>query len=437
MGSLPPLSFTGTVGDFLFDSPFREGMTTGGASAAINLPIVAPDLTVAVTPTPATVIEGESLQYDVAVANVGSGDAYGEVTVTLFTPFDDTTIDANGWDCIDNFYAVTCTGPGPIPESGSLPPFTISGSARDDYDGQANASASVQLSGFGANNSSDDFAQVAVPVAPLVDLALSGTATGPLSVGSTGTIEWGVTNIGVGTAASDVQVSTYGSTLTDVSASGTDWSCSAFTSSANCTYLGQAGPGETLSTISYTGTAGPTNDGIIGLTGSVYHPDDQRSGNNHVQLTDAVIAPIDLTIAVESDADFTPGTTGTYPPPSAMSVPAAATTPSSSNFSRTLGSTSCRQAGPDGPAISRDAPRATSYPVVVASHRSRSPSTHAAPTAAPPSRTSRCPAAATDASTTTTSASRHSSLPWSTLQSHSIPRRHPSLSVVATPTPRR
>ena len=310
--SLPPLSFTGTVDDFLFDSPFMVSMTSGGASASITLPIVAPDLTVAVTPTPATVIEGEPLQFDVAVTNVGSGDAYGEVTVTTFTPFDDTTIDANGWVCIDNLYAVTCTSPGPIPASGSLPAFTISGTARDEYDGQANASASVQLSGYRDREYANNSAQAAAAVTPLVDLAVSGTATGPLVVGSIGTIEWSVTNAGVGTAASDVNLSIYGSTLADVSASGTDWSCSVYSTSAYCTYLGEVGPGETLPSVSYTGTVGPTDDGIIDVYGSSYHPDDVRSGNNSAWLTDAVIAPIDLTVSADSDASFTPGSTGSY-----------------------------------------------------------------------------------------------------------------------------
>ena len=310
--SLPPITYTGTVASYLYEAPLVFTLTPGGASARITLPIAVPDLAIVVTPTPSTVIENDPLQLDVAVSNVGAGDATGTVTVTISTPFAEPTIDANGWTCTSSYY-LTCTYPGPTAASVSLPVFTISGIANDDYDGAVNSSAWVQLGGgYSDGNSANNSVQVAVPVTPLVDLALSGTAIGELSVGSTGTVDFTVVNRGVGTATSDVGVSISGNTLSDISVVGTNWSCSAYSTSAYCTYLGAAGPGETLPAIRYTGTVGPTNDGIVNLYGSTSHPNDRRSGNNYVRLADAVIAPIDLSVAVDSDATFTPGSTGSY-----------------------------------------------------------------------------------------------------------------------------
>jgi uncharacterized repeat protein (TIGR01451 family) len=85
-----------------------------------------PDLTVAKTLV-GSMVSGSPATYQIVATNVGTSPMPGPITVTdtLSTALTYTSATGTGWTCSAAGQVVTCTTPGPLAASASLPPITL------------------------------------------------------------------------------------------------------------------------------------------------------------------------------------------------------------------------------------------------------------------------------------------------------------------------
>ncbi|HEY3484411.1 MAG TPA: hypothetical protein VGK49_03460, partial [Ilumatobacteraceae bacterium] len=260
-------------------------------SAAVDLEIVG---------TRPTVVNGQPYTVPFVVSEVGSSDApaAGPIEV-LIDPFffngvsvtdGGVTVAGSGWSCA----AFDCTHPGPVPAGGSLPALVASGTFTVE--------GSIQGSLL---NGDDLFANndVGVPIRPIDPdmVVIQGSPFQPKR-GQAITYVAGAQNGGDSPITSAFTLSLT-SSLDAPTATGTGWTCTAFSGgAATCTYpsttLGQF---QSLPLVTVGGTV-PAN--ATTLTGSAtISPTGFRTNNDTRSFNVAVVIPpsdlaIDLTTTV-------------------------------------------------------------------------------------------------------------------------------------------
>jgi uncharacterized repeat protein (TIGR01451 family) len=156
---------------------------------------------------PASVNAGAPVSYTIDVSNLGPDPTSGTISVANTLPGGVTGASGSGsgWTCGAPVGSViTCTQPGPLASSGSLPTLTISMTAPVTT-GSITNSATVSNS-VADSNSSNNTASVTTNVGPQANLAI--TKTGPASVNAGQNIVYTITVTNNGpTAATGTVVS--------------------------------------------------------------------------------------------------------------------------------------------------------------------------------------------------------------------------------------
>ncbi len=307
------------------------GAASSGEVEDYRVTIGSPDLTIAKTHTPATFVRGSTGTYTLTVANGGNQPTNGTITVTDTLP---AGLNVNGgaagtvssgnaaWTCNSNAASpqvITCTSSAVIAVSGNSV-FTLNVNVASGAGTPVVNTASVSGGGeAAANNGNNTGSDSAVTVAP-TDLTLTKSHSGNFTVGSTGTYNFTVNNIGGVASSGTITVTDTlpaGLSFVTGSTTGTGWSCSVSGQTVTCsssTAIAAAGN----STFSFnvnigTGTTPGTNS-IIN-TAAVSGGGDSNTANNSANNGNGdpttVLSP-DLTISKTHTGNFVRGSTGTY-----------------------------------------------------------------------------------------------------------------------------
>lgn len=133
-----------------------------------------PDLAIAKKPE-GPLQAGQTGAYMVMVTNVGTGPASGPIIVTdnLGAGLTFVSASGTGWTCSNSGPTVTCTHPGPLPASSSLPAIVITVAVARDAQKVENC-ASLAMEGQRDANPDNDKTCIGTPTEPPVTGAICG-----------------------------------------------------------------------------------------------------------------------------------------------------------------------------------------------------------------------------------------------------------------------
>ncbi len=324
--ALPAITLTVDVGPAAAPSVTNTAtVATSGDSNASNdansdpttvNPAPTPDLTIAKTHTGSFTV-GTNGTYSLSVSNIGAGSTSGTITVTDVLPTGLTYVSATGtgWSCSAVAQTVTCTHPGPVAPAAALPAIALTVGVGAAAVPTVTNTATVSTPGDanGANDSASD--PTAVSPAPAPDLTITKTHAGNFTVGSNGSYQLTVSNVGAGATTGPITVSDALPTgLTYVSATGTGWSCSAVGQAVTCTTPGPVAPAAALPTITLTVSVGAAAVPSVVNTSAVSTAGDANASNDTASdptTVNPAPAP-DLTITKSHGAPFIVGSNGVY-----------------------------------------------------------------------------------------------------------------------------
>jgi uncharacterized repeat protein (TIGR01451 family) len=267
-----------------------EGLSQNSLSAPFPFAITpaalaaGPDLTLAITPNPATFTAGTNGVYTLTVSNVGTAATTGTITVTDTLPNGLGFVSGTGagWSCLANGQVVTCTNAGPIATNNGTSTIALTVSVAAAAVPSVSNMATVSTAGDSnaANNSASDPTMVAPPAAP--DLALAITPNpASFTVGTNGVYTLTVSNVGNGATTGTITVTdTLPNGLGFVSSTGTGWSCSANAQIVTCTNAGPIAANNGMSAVMLTvSVAAVAVPGVTNMA-SVSTAGDNNAANN-------------------------------------------------------------------------------------------------------------------------------------------------------------
>jgi uncharacterized repeat protein (TIGR01451 family) len=221
-----------------------------GNNSSTDVATVVPvdDLSIVKDTTATHVLAGEHLTYSLKVANAGPTPDPGPVTVSDQLPASETFTSATGagWTCHHVGQAVTCTYPGAmaVHYTGTISLKVLLGAAAAPH-----VSNTATVAGAGTDpNPANNTSTAVVPVAPGVKLALTKElVSGPLVTHQQATYRIGLTNLGPSVAQAVVIRDDVPTSLTPISASGTDWTCTITGQLVICSYASDLAAGSSTS----------------------------------------------------------------------------------------------------------------------------------------------------------------------------------------------
>ena len=198
-------------------------LTNNVATTSTSVP--QPDLTIVKMASGPFTLGQIGASYTLAVSNVGGATSSGAVSVTDTLPvgLTATAIGGTGWSCV--LATLTCTRADVLAAGASWPPITLTVNV------SPSAPASVvnvaTVSGGSETNPANNQSSVTTPLAPVADLTIVKTASGPFTQGQVGaTYTLVVSNVGGATSSGAVSVTdTLPAGLTATAIGGTGWSC--------------------------------------------------------------------------------------------------------------------------------------------------------------------------------------------------------------------
>lgn len=225
-----------------------------------------PDLSLTKSHKPTFFTVGQQGQWIITVTNIGAGPTTGVITVTdtINPPLTPVSASGAGWTCNLVGATFTCTHPGPLAPSTSLPPITITvnvGGGAVIADNCADTSTpgdpGVSSDGTPTNNHGCDHVDIQQQ-ALLPDLAIKKALSGTLTAGQPGTFALTVGNAGPGPTTNTIVVTdTLPLGLTPLTAGGLGWSCTITGQQVVCTHPGPLAVGNTLPPLSITALVAP------------------------------------------------------------------------------------------------------------------------------------------------------------------------------------
>lgn len=248
-------------------------------SSTISVPIgvaPAPDLAISKTVL-GTFIAGRNATFLIAVNNAGVGPTTGAITVTDTLNSNFTFVAGNGtnWTCSAVLQVVTCTNPGPVAASAAAANITLTVTVNAAATGNISNTATVATTGDtnAANNSST--ASATIVGATGADVSILQDQIGAFNAGSNGTFTVGVANEGTGATTGVITVTdTLNSNLGFVSATGTNWTCSAAGQVVTCTDPGPLAAQTPAAAITLTVSVNAAAPATISNTVTVSDPGD-------------------------------------------------------------------------------------------------------------------------------------------------------------------
>ncbi|HET8833457.1 MAG TPA: Ig-like domain repeat protein, partial [Gemmatimonadales bacterium] len=295
------------------------GTTTFGASSgSVNQTVnTAVDLTLSKSHSGSFDV-GNPESYALVVANAGSANTAGTVTVTDNLPTGLTFVSGagTGWTCSAAAQVVTCNRTTAI-NAGANTTITLNvnvgAAAFPSVTNTASVSGGNEPAANNGNNSDSDPTTVNG-----ADLAVDKSHTGSFNVGVTGAYSISVTNSGTAATSAPLSVTDALPTGLDfVSANGGGtWSCgfNSGTNTVTCTRASNLGAGNSAPVITVTvlpnAAAFPTVTNVATVSGG--NEPAASTGNNSDSDPTAVGAGVDLTIDKSHTGNFTEGVNGTY-----------------------------------------------------------------------------------------------------------------------------
>jgi uncharacterized repeat protein (TIGR01451 family) len=290
-------------------SAAAHAQTDRGADQQINEVVrgPAPDLTVTITDAPDPVAVSQNVDYDINLANVGTGSA-NMVDVAVFysgalTP---VALPTPGWTCLTSTIITCSLSAGSISAPGTAPllrlrfaapamaqtvQVTVSASSLEPDSNPANNTNITQTT-LVANSDAD------------LNMVLSSSATS-VEVGTPISFTANVSNAGPGAApALQVSGTLSGAVVFSNFSVSTSWNCTHSGGAISCTYQGGAPSGTLASglnaaSITINGVAGPgTGSANLGLTAtSAANDPTPATANSAIAVTAASPGSVDLSLS--------------------------------------------------------------------------------------------------------------------------------------------
>ncbi|WP_286346150.1 beta strand repeat-containing protein [Frondihabitans sucicola] len=246
--------------------------------------------------------------WKLTVSNNGGNTAVGPFTVTddpTTLPGDVTITRASGdgWSCTtpDGSGAFTCTrtdATDTLASGASFPAISVAAATDSDASVESvTNSASVTAKTFDPDTTNNTSSST-VSTVQQADLAVSKTV-GSVHAGSTVTWQLGVSNLGPSTSRSGITVTDpIPSGVSDVAASGTDWTCDITTGTVVCTLTADLSAGTPAPPILLTGTVASSFTGTLSNSATVTgRTTDPNPLNNSASASATVDTATTLSVA--------------------------------------------------------------------------------------------------------------------------------------------
>jgi uncharacterized repeat protein (TIGR01451 family)/fimbrial isopeptide formation D2 family protein len=298
--------------------------TPGGRTnpPTVDVPVQAKaDLTLVKTPKTGTVRAGDTYTWNLAVHNNGPSDAASPLTVTDTLPGYETFVSANApWNCTatpapspasaTSQQVVTCTLAQALPTGGNAAALQllVQIDASAPVGDQTNtATASTPTPGQQGSDSA------VVTVSRTAKLSITKVHTGNAMIGSNLDFTIGVHNAGPSTADQVEVTDPLPTGMTFVSATGTNWQCSAdATNLVTCDLAGTLAVGADAPNITLTVAVGAAAYPAVTNTATVKSTDPQLPGTATASDPVTVNPSAALHLTKTHTGTFTVGKTGTY-----------------------------------------------------------------------------------------------------------------------------
>jgi fimbrial isopeptide formation D2 family protein/uncharacterized repeat protein (TIGR01451 family) len=246
--------------------------------------------------------------YSITARNSGFASTSGTVTVTdtLPTGLTATAISGTGWTCV--LATLTCTRSDALAASTNYPVITVTVNVANNA--ASSVTNSVNVSGGGQTNTSNDSATDPTTINQLPDLTIAKSHTGNFTQGQTGTTYTiTATNSGFAATSGTVTVTdTLPTGLTATAISGTGWTCVLGT--LTCTRSDALAASTSYPAI--TVTVNVANNAAASVTNSVSVSGGGQTNTANDTATDptTINQLPDLTIAKSHSGNFAQGQVG-------------------------------------------------------------------------------------------------------------------------------
>jgi hypothetical protein len=328
-GTVPVTATATTPGNA--DPNGAEGKVTVSIEPA---PVVAPSLSMAVTPQ-GTFAAGGTGSYQLLTSNApAAGPTTGTVTATFPVPAGQTvtSVTGPGWTCTTSGQTVTCTRPGSGPDSlaggASYPPVTINVQIPSSASGMVPVTATANTPGNADPDGGQGKATVTIgqaqtaPQAPGPDLSMTVTPQGEFTAGGSGGYQLIVSDAPEAGPTAGKVTATFpvpaGQTVT--SATGVGWMCATSGQTVTCTRPGTGDdalqPGSSYPPVMITSKIPSSATGPLPVTATANTPGNAdpngAQGKTTVSIAPAPVVAPALSMTVTPQGTFTAGSTGGY-----------------------------------------------------------------------------------------------------------------------------
>ena len=262
---------------------------------------------------------GTTGTYTIAVSNAGPSTSTGTVTLVDTLPAGLVPRTADGgpdWTCAITDQTVSCTSGRSVAAGGSFPPVTVTVDV-----GAAAAPAAVNRvdvrapAGVNEDDLTDNHDDDPTDVPPLVDLALTKSHTGALTVGQPARFTIAVTNRGPMNDPGPIVVTdTLPAGLTYAGATGLGWTCAATGPTVRCEH-GPLDAG-TTSTLDVTVDVGPGTANPVVNAATVTSPAQDTEATSNTATDTATLATQAALAEVAAPAVAAPAVAGSALPAS-------------------------------------------------------------------------------------------------------------------------
>jgi uncharacterized repeat protein (TIGR01451 family) len=255
-----PGTITIVVVDLLSSGNVSSNSTTVTVTPAGPPPPPTPDLTITKTHT-GNFTQGQTgASYTITVSNIGSGPSSGTVTATDQLPpgLTATAMSGSAWTCV--LATLTCNRSDALAAGASYPAITLTVNVSASASSSVTNTATVSGGGdTNANNNSASDPTTITPSAgaPAFSIAVATTPATTFTKGGTATYAVTVSNSGnAATNGTATLVVTLDPSMTQISISGTQWTCNIGT--LTCTITVALAPGASYPTVTLNVALSPS-----------------------------------------------------------------------------------------------------------------------------------------------------------------------------------